>query len=156
MKRWTTLLMGLALAVAIGTPLAPARAATSVSINLRIGDPYPGGQLRFEHRPDVVVVPNTRVYYVRNADYDVFRYGKYWYLCDDGIWFRARTVRGPFRHIAFTTVPRSVIYVPAKHWKHWRSHSDRGYARGHQKQRADRREVIVVDKHGKTHKHKSK
>jgi hypothetical protein len=156
MKRWTTLLMGLALAVALGAPLAPARAATSVSINLRIGDPYPGGDLRFEHRPDVVVVPHTRVYYVRNADYDVFRYGKYWYLCDDGIWFRARSVRGPFRHIAFTTVPRAVVYVPEKHWKHWRSHSGRGYARGHQKQRAERREVIVVDKNGKTHKHKSK
>jgi hypothetical protein len=156
MRRWVTLCMGLAFAVALGASAAPARAGTSVSLSLRIGDPYPGGELRFEHRPDVVMVPNTRVYYVRNADYDLFRYGKYWYLCDDGVWFRSRSVRGRFVHVAFTTVPRSVVYVPEKHWKHWRGHPGQGHARGQVKRQQERREVIVVDKHGKTHKHKSR
>jgi len=156
MKRWTILLLGLALAVALGTTYAPAGAATSVSVNLRIGDPYPGGELRFEQRPDVVMIPESRVYYVSNSDYDVFRYGKFWYLCDDGVWFRARAMRGPFLHIAFSTVPRSVIYVPENHWKHWRGHPGQGYARGHSRDRDQRPDVVVIDRHGKTHKHKSR
>lgn len=156
MNRWKILSLSLALAVALGASFAPARAGTSVSVNLRIGEPYPGGTLVFEQQPDVVLVPDTRVYYIRNSDYDVFRYGKYWYLCDDGVWFRARSVRGPFLHIAFTTVPRSVVYVPERHWKHWRDgHPGRGYARGHYKDRDDRRDVVVIDRNGKSHKRKS-
>lgn len=154
MKRWTILLLGLVLAVALGATYAPARAATSVSVNLRIGDPYPGGELRFVQRPDVVMIPESRVYYVRNSDYDVFRYGRYWYLCDDGVWFRSRELRGPFLHVAFTTVPRSVIYVPENRWHHWRGNPGQGYARGHNKDRDERPDVVVIDKNGKTHKHK--
>ena len=142
MKRSSALLFGLALAVALGLTFAPAQAGTSLSVNLRIGDPYPRGELVFRDEPDVVIVPNTRVYYIRNSDYDLFRYGRYWYLCDDGIWFRARKARGPFKHISFTSVPRAVVYVPEKHWHHWRGHSGRGYARGHN--RDNRPEAVVV------------
>jgi hypothetical protein len=156
MSPWRTLLQGLALAVLLAASMAPSQAATSASLNLRIGDPYPGGELRFERQPDILLVPHTRVYYVRNGRYDVFRYGKYWYLCEDGVWFSSRSVRGKYVHIAFTTVPRSVIYVPEQHWKRWRGEPGRGYARGHRKDREDRREVIVIDKHGRTHTRKSR
>jgi hypothetical protein len=146
MKRWNLLLPGLALAVALGAAFSPAEAGTSLSVNLRIGDPYPRGELVFRDEPDIVMVPDTRVYYVRNSDYDVFRYGRYWYLCDEGVWFRARTHRGPFKHISFTTVPRAVVYVPEKHWRHWRGHPGRGYARGHyQERRPDA--VVIQDRH---------
>lgn len=146
MKRWYGLLSGLAIAVALGIWSAPATAGTSLDINLHVGDPYPGGQLVFRDEPDIIVVPDTRVYYVRNSRYDLFRYGRYWYLCDDGVWFRARGYRGPFRHISFTTVPRAVVAVPAEHWHHWRAHPGRGYANGHYKNRQPER-VVVEDRH---------
>ena len=143
MKRWYGLLSGFALAVAVCASIAPAIAGTSLSISLRVGDPYPRGELVFRDEPDVVMVPDSRVYYVRNSNYDLFRYGRYWYLCDDGVWFRARGYRGPFRHIAFTSVPRAVVGVPEKHWRHWRGHPGRGYARGHYKN--NQPEAVVVD-----------
>jgi len=154
MKRWNPLLTTLASALLLGASFAPARAATSVSLDLRIGAPYPKGELRFVQRPDVELVPNTRVYYVRNADYDVFRYGKYWYLCDDGVWFRSRTINGRFLHVEFSSVPRQVVFVPQDHWKHWKDHP--GNARGHYKNREDRRDVVVIDRHGKTHTRESR
>ena len=155
MKRWNALFLGLAIAVALGVSLAPAKAGTSVSVNMRIGDPY-RGEIVFRSEPDIVVVPDSRVYYVRNSDYDLFRYGRYWYLCEHGVWFRARSYRGPFRHISFTTVPRAVVYVPEKHWRHWRDHPGRGHARGHYRndRRDNRPDVVIVDKHGKGPKRK--
>jgi len=146
MMRRNLLLLGLALTVALGASPSPAKAETSLSVSLQIGDPYPHGQLVFRDEPDVVMVPNTRVYCIRNSGYDLFRYGRYWYLCDDGVWFRARSYRGPFRHISFTTVPRAVVYVPEKHWKHWRGHPGKGYARGHYKHRGPDA-VVVQDRH---------
>ena len=144
MKRWSALVLGLALAVAFAGAATPAKAGTSVSVNLRIGDPYPGGQLVFRHEPDVEMIPETRVYYIRDSDYDLFRYGRYWYLCDDGVWFRGRAYRGPFAHVSFTTVPRSVVMVPESYRRHWRENPGRGHAYGHQKQ--ERRDVIVIGK----------
>ncbi len=144
MRRWNALVLGLALAVALACAAAPAKAGTSVSVNLRIGDPYPGGRLVFREEPYVELIPESRVYYIRGSEYDLYRYGRYWYLCDDGVWFRARTYRGSFAHVSFTTVPRSVILVPDSYRRHWREHPGRGHAYGQQRQQ--RRDVIVTEK----------
>ena len=102
----------------------PASAQTSghASLGLRAvaeGAPPPATVVILEDEPRTAVVPNSTV---RVADdgrirYDFFRYGVYWYIHDEGRWYRARAHSGPFRGIDVKYVPRAVITVPAKHWR---------------------------------------
>src|SRR5258705_7893427 len=62
--------------LALATFHTPSMAATSASIS--IGDPYRGAAVRFHSEPQVVMVPETRVYYVRDYGSDVYRYGSSW------------------------------------------------------------------------------
>ena len=153
MKRTMAIVLGLVLALALAGAATPAQAGTSVSVNLRIGEPYPGGQLVFAHEPNVEMIPDSRVYYIRDSSYDLFRYGKYWYLNDDGVWFRGRTVRGPFLHVGFTTVPRSVILVPETYHRHWRESPGRGHAYGHYRNQRTNEVVVVKDREHRGHGH---
>jgi hypothetical protein len=110
--------LGLVLTFALGITVAAAQAEAGVSadINLHVGRPAP--MVVFEREPDVILVPNTRVYSVSGLDYDLFRYGQYWYINDGGYWYRARNYRGPFAAIQFNVVPRPIIYVPARYHRH--------------------------------------
>jgi hypothetical protein len=137
MGRLSVWIACLGVAVALTAPASKAIAGADISINLRVGDPYRGPRLVFEREPDIVVVPGTRVYYVRDYDYDIYRYGSYWYYNYDGNWYRARRYSGPFVFIGYNAVPRSVAYVPVRYRRHWRE-APRGHAYGHYKNRDDR------------------
>lgn len=113
-------------------------AGTSVGVSINIGDPYRGAALHFRSEPDVVLVPDTRVYYVRDYDYDVYRYGSYWYFIDDGRWFRARSYRGPFVYIHASSVPRSIVMVPTRYRRHWGGPPPHAVARGYHRNHDDR------------------
>jgi hypothetical protein len=95
----------------------PASARVSADINVHIGD-RPAPVIVFDREPDVVLVPRSRVYYVDHDGYDLYRYGRYWYINDDGYWFRASSYRGPFLSIAVGRVPRSIVVVPARYRRH--------------------------------------
>jgi len=95
----------------------PARAGVSADINIRLGD-RPAPVVVFEQEPEVVLVPRSRVYYVEHAGYDLYRYGRYWYVNDAGFWFRASSYRGPFVGIEFRHVPRSIVVVPDRYRRH--------------------------------------
>lgn len=103
--------------------------AQAADIRVRIGDG--DNSLVFRSEPRVVAVPNTRVYYVQNHDYDLYRYGNYWYYVDDGYWYRASSWRGPFVQVRVSSVPRSVYSVPVRYRRHWRdvSYRSSGYYR---------------------------
>jgi hypothetical protein len=140
----------------------PSTASTRVGVSINIGDPYRGAALHFRSEPDVVLVPNTRVYYVRDYGYDVYRYGRYWYFIDNGRWYRARTHRGPFLYIHTSTVPRSIVQVPPRYRRRWGGPPPhavaRGYHRNHDvrdgmwserhKNRVERRHDIREDRRG--------
>ncbi|HTK68859.1 MAG TPA: hypothetical protein VL857_03585 [Candidatus Eisenbacteria bacterium] len=119
MNRWT---LGLAaLVVAASTTVAmPAKAGTSVDVQIQVGDRYRGGEVVFRSEPDVVVVPSTRVYFVRDYNHDVYRYGSYWYFVDRDHWYRAHSWRGPFYHVRYSSVPRPICTVPVQYRRHWR------------------------------------
>jgi hypothetical protein len=138
MKRWPIIVACLVAAGALSAAASQARAATSVDVQLHVGDRYPGTDIVFHHEPDVVVVPSSRVYYIRDYDYDMYRYGSYWYYCDGVNWFRARSYRGPFVFINYYSVPRPVYTVPVSYRRHWRQWPP-GHAYGHYK--AERREA---------------
>jgi len=112
--------LGGALVLAAALSLAQgASAVTRVSadLNVHFGD-RPAPVVVFEREPDVVLVPSSRVYYVGGLDYDLFRYGQYWYINDGGYWYRARNYRGPFGQIRYETVPRQIVVVPERYHRH--------------------------------------
>jgi len=155
MSRLSLFLAYLVMTLSLMLPISKANARTDVSVDLRIGDPYRGPSLAFRSEPDIVVVPDTRVYYVRDYDYDLYRYGSYWYYNYDGGWYRARRYNGPFVYVGYRSVPRAVAYIPVRYRRHWRAYDEgpHGHAYGHYKQerrqrvREDRREDRLDDRH---------
>ncbi len=152
MKRHRLSFAGLGLVAGLVAFAASASAATSISVNLRVGEPYRGPSIVFTHEPDVVVVPETRVYYVRNYDYDMYRYGSYWYYCYDNGWYRAHSPRGPFAFISYRSVPRAVYTVPQRYRRHWREFPGNGHAYGRDRQevRKERRVERREDRRAET------
>ena len=74
----------------------------------------------FRGQPDVLYVPETGAYVMANTDFDfdMFRYGDYWYVADNGYWYRGTSYRGPFVVIDARSVPEAIYDIPDRHWKH--------------------------------------
>lgn len=106
-----------ALATILLVEATPARAQVSADINIRLGN-RPAPVVVFDEEPEVVLVPRSRVYYVEHRGYDLYRYGRYWYINDDGYWFRASGYRGPFVGVELRHVPRSITVVPDRYRQH--------------------------------------
>ena len=116
MKRQRLLWSVFALLVAMPTG---AIAGTSVGWSVTIGNAPPPPAIVFAREPRVVVVPGSTVYVLEDdCDYDVFRYGVFWYVINDGYWYRARTHRGPFMAVNARYVPSAISNVPGKYWRH--------------------------------------
>jgi hypothetical protein len=136
------------LAVAVTSVILVVQARSGfagVNVDVNIGIPPPP-VVAFPGPPEVVVVPGSHVYYVPAAtEYDMYRYGRYWYINQGGYWYRARTYGGPFRIVAYQSVPQPLVVVPVEfrhhpphphggppgHFKHFRPGHGRG--RGHGK-----------------------
>jgi len=145
MRRTT---LGAMLAIGLVTPLA-GQAATSVGISVNIGNAPPPPVVVVREEPRCMVVPGSTVYVVQEAvPYDMFRYGVYWYVYNDGYWYRARGYRGPFRAIEVRYVPRAIVSVPAKHWRHHPHGGPPGLAK---KSRGNSDVVVVQKGRGKGH-----
>ena len=39
-------------------------------------------------------------------EYDMYRYGRYWYVDHGGYWYRARNYAGPFTFVEYSRFPR--------------------------------------------------
>ncbi|MEK7347289.1 MAG: hypothetical protein AABZ94_00300 [Candidatus Eisenbacteria bacterium] len=140
-----------AAAVLAATVTATAHAGTSVDFRISVGDRYDGATLAFRSEPEVILVPDTKVYYVQNRDCDLYRYGRYWYFVEDGFWYRSANWRGPFVHLRTASVPRSVVGVPVKYRRHWKNGPPpHAVAQGYDKDRGDNR---GRGKGHKKHKH---
>lgn len=123
----------------------PASAETSVGVSINIGNAPPPPVVVFRREPRVVVVPGSTVYMVSDdSDYDVFRYGVYWYVFNDGYWYRARAHRGPYAVVSARYVPAAIVNVPPKYWRH-----PHGGPPGQMKKRGDY--VVVRDRDGRKH-----
>lgn len=114
----------------------PAKAEVDVHIGVNIPPPP---AVVFEHEPRVVVVPNSKVYYVPDTpDYDMYRYGAYWYVNRGGYWYRSHNYGGPFSVVAYERVPRQIFGVP-RHYRrydarpphHHRDRHDHGHHERH-------------------------
>ena len=117
MKTWTSLIAGLGMAASL-LAAVPAGAQT---YSVRVGDTYEGTALDFNTAPRMVLIPDSRVYYVRenNFDNDLYRFGGQWYFVDNGNWYRANSWRGPFVNIRSRDVPMDVYSVPTEYRTSW-------------------------------------
>ena len=103
-------------AIAAGTASA---ARVYYGFNVGVANAPPPPHFGFQDEPTVVIVPRSRVYVVEQSDdCDLFRMGTRWYANCDGYWYRASSFRGPFVAVDVRRVPKAVLTVPAKHWKH--------------------------------------
>ena len=83
MRRHRILTLFLALVVAgavSGTQATTAGASVMLNVGVHLGDPPPPPAYVFDDEPEVILVPSTRVYYVPETDFDLYRYGRYWYI----------------------------------------------------------------------------
>lgn len=134
MKRILMSVLVAASAALIGAA-SPAKAATSVGIDIHIGDPYSGASIHFVSAPRMAVVPHTKVYYVHDDQFesDVYRYGRYWYFVEEGRWYRAKGYNGPYHYVRMASVPRAVRHVPVRYRRNWNGPPPHAVARGYHK-----------------------
>jgi hypothetical protein len=83
-------------------------AGADVHVNVNIGPP----PIAVAAPPEVVLVPNSDVYFVPGVDYDVFYYGGYWWSPRGDRWYRAREYNGPWGVVSQRMVPPPVYRVP--------------------------------------------
>ena len=79
-------------------------------------------QIRVVGEPHALLANDAMVYVIDDPavrfEGDMFRYGQYWFAYTRGFWYRARSSRGPYAVIDVLKVPRAIIGVPRKLWKH--------------------------------------
>src|SRR3989304_2225103 len=99
--RRNRVLVGALFAVAAAALLpATTLASPNIHIGIQIGTP-----------PQLVVVPQTPVYYAPALPYNYFFYGGQYYLFHNGIWHFAPTHNGPWAVIAVEYLPRPILAV---------------------------------------------
>jgi hypothetical protein len=80
-----------------------------VNVNLNIGPPP---VYTFAAPPELVVIPNTYVYFAPVPDVDIVFYHGYWYRPYNGYWYRGSGYNGPWNHIGRERVPGYIINLP--------------------------------------------
>ena len=105
-RTWTPLTIAVVVALFAGVAVAG-------DVNVNIGWPPP---LILE-KPQVVVVPETRVYRAPNLEFNVFVFGAKYYSLHNDQWFMTVKVGAPWTPIVFERVPIEVRGVPVKYYK---------------------------------------
>lgn len=72
----------------------------------------------FVREPRLEPISGSSVYIVEDSDYDIFRFGAYWYVANEGYWYRASSYNGPYAVCEVRSVPRAVLETPPGRWKH--------------------------------------
>lgn len=132
------LLAGAAIAAAIGIS-EPARAGVNVNINL-------GPPVVVAEPPQMVLVPQSRVYFSPEPQVDIFFYDGYWWSPRGDRWYRAREHNGPWGVVERRRVPREVIVVPPDYrrrferekpipYGQWKKEHHGGYGKAERKER---------------------
>ena len=132
-----------------------------MGVSIFLGNAPPPPVVVYREPPRWAFVPEERVYYVDDpeCDYDYFHYGTYFYIFNDGYWYRGSSYRGPFRAIRADYVPRPIFSVPAGryHRRHappgWKHGEKRGWGRDADHDRGRDRDRDHDRDHGHDHGH---
>ena len=61
---------------------------------------------------EMVMIPDSRVYFVPNLSFDLFFYNNYWWSQRGNNWYRSNNYNGPWGSIEQRSVPAPVYQVP--------------------------------------------
>jgi hypothetical protein len=70
----------------------------------------------YDGEPEFAPIEDIRVEYAQNTSAAVFRYGKLYFACDDGVWYVANSATGPWS--VATEVPNAIYQIPASNPHH--------------------------------------
>src|SRR5205814_6624263 len=79
------------------------------SMGMTAGQPYSGPAITFQTQPTIATIPGTQVSYLRDSNYDMYRYGSDWYMNYNGTWYRSSNYSGPYLSVESTTVPQPTM-----------------------------------------------
>ncbi|MBI5420189.1 MAG: hypothetical protein HZA60_08865, partial [Deltaproteobacteria bacterium] len=127
---------------------AEAPVSAGMNVNVNIGVPA----VVVSEPPEMVMVPNSRVYFAPNVEADLFFYRGGWYSHRGDRWFRAGSYEGPWVVVAPGAVPVEIVRVPRSYRTVYvrEEHVPYGHLKRHWKMRER-------EKHAwKEHKHRYK
>lgn len=84
----------------------------SAEVNLNIGINLPMNGVVVSNSPDVAVISGTYVYFIPDAEEDVFFYHGYWYRPYRSGWYRSTDYRSGWVLISIGKVPEPVREIP--------------------------------------------
>lgn len=172
MKR-SDLVVLIAALIGLGVVPVPRKAAAQVQVNIGIRVPLPPlPRFVFPAPPPVVVIPETYMYVVPDAEVDIVFYQGSWYRPHSDRWYRAASYNGPWRLLTAGQVPGTFRRLPPgfrnvkpeheripyqnvkKNWKKWekeRRWDSRQNRRGDQSRHEERRDDRPGRGKGKGH-----
>lgn len=80
----------------------------SAEVNLNIGINLPMSGVVVSSPPDVVVISGTYVYFIPDADEDIFFYRGYWYRAHESRWYRSTEYNSGWVFISINNIPSQV------------------------------------------------
>ncbi len=115
-------------ALALGMAfVSPASAGTNVDVGIHIGAPAPVVPVApalppppppmLIPSPRVTKVPESEVYYVPGASFNLFVFRGHYYSFHRGVWFQGSTHNGPWTVVEMRHVPPPVLAVPARYYR---------------------------------------
>jgi hypothetical protein len=98
MKKTIWLAAGVA-GMLLGNPAIEAQGAVRVQI---------GRSFAIESRPNFIMLPDQGFSVAVGSPYDIVFYGNYYYICQDGSWYRSSNYRGPWRYMRRNDLPSRI------------------------------------------------
>jgi hypothetical protein len=113
-------------------------AGTGMNASIEISSAPPPPVIAFDADPGWRYLPDYGVYVLvdDSVGYDMFRVGGWFYVYDNGYWYRSHQVRGQFVVVNEQRVPPRIFTVSDRQ-HHWRRHpmawhpSDHDHGNGH-------------------------
>jgi len=98
----------------LGALAAPGVCSAQVQVNIkvRVPPPPPLPRFVFPAPPTVVVIPETYMYVVPDAEVDIVFYHGYWYRPHSDRWYRASSYNGPWILLSGGQVPSTFHRLP--------------------------------------------
>ena len=108
--------------------IGTAQAAVNLNVNLNVGPP----PVVMSEPPEVVMMPETGVYFVPAVSFDLFFFNGNWWSPRGWRWYMSRAYNGPWGIIRRNQVPANLVRVPKNYrevykqvrhvnYKQWRS-----------------------------------
>jgi hypothetical protein len=103
---------------------------TMAAVDIHVSIPLPP-LIVFAAPPEVVVLPETNVYFVPDLDVDIFFYSGWWWRPWEGRWYRSRNYNSGWGY--YQNVPSFYRRIPSSWRDDYRDHRWKGHQWDHQR-----------------------